>query len=626
MSADAEATARATADATRDDTALAAALAHKRREIGVAEDVVAALNARARELEERVAAEEARLGRAREQAELRKQDRAFYPLHVVHPPPTAQEHADGPPVWSPILAAAPAQHADPHAQISSDRAAHIEVFPPAATPRSPKRDRGASLSEDPHVPGTSPRPRHLSLGGISNFRDHPAAVVPRNEAPQAHMRPLFQDDLPLPALSSGRTQSTRFAPFAADNELDVPPFDTAVGISPRSTSLIPTSLIQSLEAGADLSQSLSAGEMLRGSEGADVSRSFQSESDAVLARDWRRMHPFPLRPVESPSPPVGTAIATTASTATSTSLNTGAFSASPTALTCPPFDGVDQEDPFEIRPPPPPIRHRITSDGGASARAFLGGPARTTSEPQPLARARTRESVESGGSESEKTAAHRWWSLSNRDAKDGNARSIDSHGNGNGEDHGVHLGMSNSNGSNSGNKKGLNPEAKVFQFNQIKKTFPTLPTMFGMHRFSTTHDAHALAHHPAMASSLSVPTSLLAGAASSDGDSVFSTVSMRAFAPSPAEREALSRALGSSANTSLERLPTLSDVAGTGGSLPPSPNNPHAAAAHHSPPRVDAVAGRSLLSPGFAWLQSLPRMRKPKFSPWDDEAGGGAGQ
>ena len=48
------------------------------------------------------------------------------------------------------------------------------------------------------------------------------------------------------------------------------------------------------------------------------------------------------------------------------------------------------------------------------------------------------------------------------------------------------------------------------------------------------------------------------------------------------------------------------------------------------PPRVDVVAGAnvlappqrgSLLSPGFAWLQSLPRMRKPKFSPWDDEAG-----
>ncbi|KIP11556.1 hypothetical protein PHLGIDRAFT_39836, partial [Phlebiopsis gigantea 11061_1 CR5-6] len=85
-------------------------------------------------------------------------------------------------------------------------------------------------------------------------------------------------------------------------------------------------------------------------------------------------------------------------------------------------------------------------------------------------------------------------------------------------------------------------------------------------------------------------------------------------------REALARGVGSSTNASLERLPTLSDV--VIGSMPSSPNHAHAIAVaqHHSPPHVLAEAAapgtRSLLPPGFPWL---PRMKKPKFSPWDDE-------
>jgi hypothetical protein len=90
---------------------------------------------------------------------------------------------------------------------------------------------------------------------------------------------------------------------------------------------------------------------------------------------------------------------------------------------------------------------------------------------------------------------------------------------------------------------------------------------------------------------------------------------LHAFAPSPAEREALQRALGGGSNTSLERLPSLSDV----GSIS-IPSSPARVAAQLQLPSSsssgpDLAGGRSLPS----WLQALPRIRKPNFSPWDDD-------
>jgi len=78
---------------------------------------------------------------------------------------------------------------------------------------------------------------------------------------------------------------------------------------------------------------------------------------------------------------------------------------------------------------------------------------------------------------------------------------------------------------------------------------------------------------------------------------------LRAFAPSPAEREALQRALGG-ANTSFERLPSLSDVE----SIPSSPSHIHALPHSHV---------NKLQLPG--WLFTFPRGRKTQFSPWADE-------
>ena len=85
---------------------------------------------------------------------------------------------------------------------------------------------------------------------------------------------------------------------------------------------------------------------------------------------------------------------------------------------------------------------------------------------------------------------------------------------------------------------------------------------------------------------------------------------LRAFAPSPAEREALQRALSGSTNASLERLPSLSAV----GSLPPSPTSSHV---HGLPQHFHSL--RDLRSFLPTWLNALPRSDTVKFSPWEDE-------
>lgn len=134
---------------------------------------------------------------------------------------------------------------------------------------------------------------------------------------------------------------------------------------------------------------------------------------------------------------------------------------------------------------------------------------------------------------------------------------------------------------------GLNPDAKVFRLTRL------MSTKTGSADASTT----SVPSYDALN-----PTGLAPNITSSTPSSL-----LRAFAPSRAEREALQRALGGSTNTSLERLPSLSDV----GSIPSSPAHAHA-----------EVQGRSIGEKDCAlpaWLQSLPLIRKPNFSPWEDE-------
>ncbi|KAF8844323.1 hypothetical protein BDN67DRAFT_963068 [Paxillus ammoniavirescens] len=136
-------------------------------------------------------------------------------------------------------------------------------------------------------------------------------------------------------------------------------------------------------------------------------------------------------------------------------------------------------------------------------------------------------------------------------------------------------------------RKGLNPDAKVFRLPRRK--LMASDTDVTTNSSGSSYDALN-------------PTGLMSTITSSTPSSL-----LRAFAPSRAEREVLQRALGGSTNTSLERLPSLSDV----GSIPSSPVHAHAEAQRKNIGEKDCTLP--------AWLQSLPLIRKPNFSPWEDE-------
>ncbi|KAF9562795.1 hypothetical protein CPC08DRAFT_662730 [Agrocybe pediades] len=149
------------------------------------------------------------------------------------------------------------------------------------------------------------------------------------------------------------------------------------------------------------------------------------------------------------------------------------------------------------------------------------------------------------------------------------------------------------------NGKGLNPDAKEFSLFRKHAAPATAGTANGLVHNHAPHAAYDALNPNGLGSMASMTAS-----STTTNQSL-----LRAFAPSPAEREALQRALGGSANTSLERLPSLSDV----GSIPASPTNSHAL------PHVPQHVGRGLGNMLPAWLQSLPRARKVNFSPWEDE-------
>ncbi|KAI0744187.1 hypothetical protein C8Q80DRAFT_1106258 [Daedaleopsis nitida] len=518
-------------------------LERKKKEIKVAEEVVAALNMRAKELEERIAQEEERLRRSKEQAELRRQDRSFYPLTVV---PAVNEDDLTIPSWSYAN-----QSQDVLTQHSAETLEPQLPFPrPVHAPKSQGSSSSGSGSSDNRDVSVSPRPARLSLTGISNLREAPNRVLPDPDPNgQVLLRtrgfPLLSGDL-----SSTHSTSTRFSPFGDSDDAEPTSSDlskSANSISPISSSYIPSSLISSLDSSGSF-------------DNFGLARSFQSEDDTVLSRDWRKNTPFPPPlPVESP----GT--------------GSGLYTTSPSSLSYPTFDGVDREDVFEVRLPP--FHRRLTSDEAKHALPS----SRTISDPPPPPVALT-GSISENENPDKIGLAHRRWS-SQQDAAE--------------------------------KKKGLNPEAKAFSLTQ--KSYPSLFSTAQVHgtafpqsqahlpfEFDPLGNGSGASHAP-----LSTPAAL------TEPDTLFSSISMRAFAPSPAEREALQRALGGSTNTSLERLPTLSEV-----SIPPvpSPSHTHTAAADHAFGAAFGIGGgRTLLGPGLSWLQSLPRVRKPKFSPWEDE-------
>jgi hypothetical protein len=139
--------------------------------------------------------------------------------------------------------------------------------------------------------------------------------------------------------------------------------------------------------------------------------------------------------------------------------------------------------------------------------------------------------------------------------------------------------------------KGLNPDAKEFNF---------FPSFNALHNSGTVHSNMAHKSSPTTYDALNP-----SGFPSTTTTTQRSL--LRAFALSPAEREALQRSSGGLSNRSLERLPSLSDV----GSIPSSPTT--------SLPGLVTSSRGDFGSRLPAWLQSLPRNRKMNFSPWEDE-------
>lgn len=451
-------------DSAKAEQEISEALESKKLEIKVAEDVIAALNARTKELEEKLARERERLDRVRERAEIRKQDHSFYPLHVVNPESNT---------WSPIAYATSKE-----------------------SPRNSSASRDVSKSP-------AARPARLSIGDISNYSAKSSDPSLRSQG-----YTIFDDDL-APVQPH---HTTKFSPFG---DADTVAYTHGNKLSPTTSLLIP------------------AGLMSHSTE--SLARSFRSENDVFLDKDWRGLHLPHSQSVD------GHAMVTTSS---------------PTALTFPAFN---EYDPFEVRHP-----EGMRSEYMNSQRAFMPLPNRNHSDPTATA---TNNST--SGEPIDTAQRRRWFSMKDKP------------------------------------KKGLNPDAKVFHltkstvasnFGPIGPPVAAPMTTNAQHHTFDALNPNGLGSHMMSAASSNVTSSLL-----------------RAFAPSPAEREVLQRAFGGSTNASLERLPSLSRV----GSITSSPTHVHAVAVTNEQSRP---ASLHLERGGLpSWLQSLPRIGKTNFSPWDDE-------
>ncbi|KAI3619672.1 proteophosphoglycan ppg4 [Moniliophthora roreri] len=465
------------------------AIERKRREIRVAEDVIAALNTRARDLEDRLAQRTERLQLLREQAELRKRDQV-----VLTDPPTDLV----PNIWpsvSPGIPLAPSHSPTLSSRPPSDTMDHSQQAD-ILTNGNVLLDR-ARRTSDPRDRQLSSHPTKLFPGNLSNFSgDSIASTNLLNSG--GYFDPPF---MPYGRLSQPITGS--FSPFG---DVDGLPQTPAVVLSPgTSSTLISTSLISSLD-NVD-----------------GVSRSFQSDNDAFLERDWRDK-------------------------AANGSGNSILRQDNSQMTTSPVTD--EHHDPFEVRMYSPQERDRYSLSSRSMDLHAPGQLHRNNSDPTSPG-----HEVESIMQSAEKPK--RWFSMKDKP------------------------------------RKGLNPDAKAFDI--FRKSQPVAPS-----------NSSSLTGSSPVYDALN-PTSLGSNLISSTTSD--SSTLLRAFAPSPAEREALQRALGGSSNASLERLPSLSDV---GGSIPPSPNHVHAQAVGvgHAPQRD--------LGKIPSWLQSLPLI-KPNFSPWDDE-------
>ena len=493
-----------------------------KREVRVAEEVVTALNVRVRELEESVEGERIALATARENAEvLRREQQSLKQTFIL-------KRSQDP--WEAILTSKPSL-----ATSVLDSGIGYESLDPFPTPLEKgsdrDRDRGSSGTMSSHSSPHLHSPGAVGVGFGTPSQLQPVGT-PEALARRAKGYSIFDEDL---ATLPHSTLSSNFLPFR-DNDAD-----TNVN---HALTLLPNGLDQSPD---DLPGSTTVRET--GTTDEPLSKSFQSDNDAFLERDWSRRLSVP----ESTSA-VGTS-----------------------ALD----HGDESAEAFDLYGMPP--RRRLTSDPMDAQRVW---PSRTSSElitspinvvPPPEARTRW------------------WWPGADKERRsttDGNEQ-----------------------------RKGLNPDAKVFNFSR-KPLFgvPPLAPLDSLNPSASSLQVSAAANGNGDG------TGATTTAASGSTSGFLSGLAMRAFAPSPEEREALQRALGGSTNGSLERLPSLSEVGNMPTSPVPTHEQTHAAAAGHSLglPWFDANPGATT---GRSWLRdlgvSVPRPGKIRFSPWGDSEGDG---
>ena len=493
-----------------------------KREVRVAEEVVTALNVRVRELEESVEGERIALATARENAEvLRREQQSLKQTFIL-------KRSQDP--WEAILTSKPSL-----ATSALDSGIGYESLDPFPTPLEKgsdrDRDRGSSGTMSSHSSPHLHSPGAVGVGFGTPSQLQPVGT-PEALARRAKGYSIFDEDL---ATLPHSTLSSNFLPFR-DNDAD-----TNVN---HALTLLPNGLDQSPD---DLPGSTTVRET--GTTDEPLSKSFQSDNDAFLERDWSRRLSVP----ESTSA-VGTS-----------------------ALD----HGDESAEAFDLYGMPP--RRRLTSDPMDAQRVW---PSRTSSElisspinvvPPPEARTRW------------------WWPGADKERRsttDGNEQ-----------------------------RKGLNPDAKVFNFSR-KPLFgvPPLAPLDSLNPSASSLQVSAAAN------GIDDGTGATTTAAGGSTSGFLSGLAMRAFAPSPEEREALQRALGGSTNGSLERLPSLSEVGNMPTSPVPTHEQTHAAAAGHSLglPWFDANPGATT---GRSWLRdlgvSVPRPGKIRFSPWGDSEGDG---
>ncbi|KAI9442297.1 hypothetical protein H4582DRAFT_1927609 [Lactarius indigo] len=518
--------------AVQEELEIRAQVKRHKREVRVAEEVVTALNVRVRELEESVERGSIALATARENAEVLQRELQNHKHNLI-----IKKSQD---TWEAILTSEPSPATSvPDSGICCES---LDPFPTPLEKGSSDRDRDRRSSgtfsshSSPHLhsPGAI-LPVSVGFGAPSQL----PVGTPEAFARRAKGYSIFDEDL---ATLPNSAPSSKFLPF---RDSDV---DTNVN---HALTLLPNGVYQTpdgVPASATVRETGTTDELL--------SKSFQSDNDAFLERDWCHRLSIPE--------------------------STSAVGPSGLGHVFPHVGDESAEtfDQYGTRPPP---RHRLTSDPMDAQRVW---PSRTNSElltsssnvvPTPEARTRW------------------WWPGADKERR------------------------STTDGTEQ--RKGLNPDAKVFNFS--RKPLLGVPPVAPLDSLNPSASSLQVS---AGANSNGDGAGATATATGGSTSGYLSGLAMRAFVPSPEEREALQRALGGSSNASLERLPSLSEV----GNIPnsPVPNHEQAHATVPSNPLglpwIDVNPGASTRR---SWLRdlgvSVPRPGKIRFSPWGDGDGEG---